>query len=300
MTCELTIGMAAYRDFDGVYFTLQALRLYQDLAGVELLVVDNDGCPATRNLVERWAGGRYVLYRDAVGTAAPRDRVFREARGDAVLCLDCHVLLAPGAVARLKRYYRDHPGTADLLQGPLLYDDLRTAASHWEPVWRDHLWGVWAIDDRAEDPEGPAFEIPMQGLGLFSCRRRAWPGFHPLFRGFGGEEGYIHQKFRDLGRRCLCLPWLRWVHRFRGPGEAPYPIDLRDRVVNYLIGHRELGLDEGPVLEHFAGVNGALAESARAEADALLPARPAPPSRPRRPARRTGRGRPPGRPGPGR
>jgi len=29
------------RDFDGVYFTLQALRLYQDLANTELLVIDD-------------------------------------------------------------------------------------------------------------------------------------------------------------------------------------------------------------------------------------------------------------------
>ena len=36
----LTIGMATYDDFDGVYFTLQALRLYQDLLDTELLVVD--------------------------------------------------------------------------------------------------------------------------------------------------------------------------------------------------------------------------------------------------------------------
>jgi hypothetical protein len=40
----LTIGMATYNDFDGVYFTIQALRLYQDLADTELLVVDNFGC----------------------------------------------------------------------------------------------------------------------------------------------------------------------------------------------------------------------------------------------------------------
>ena len=91
----------------------------------------------------------------------------------------------------------------------------------------------------------------MQGLGLFSCRKDAWPGFHPEFRGFGGEEGYIHQKFRNLGRRCLCLPWLRWVHRFGRPAGAPYPMRLQNRITNYLIGHRELGLDEAPVIEHF-------------------------------------------------
>ena len=170
----LTIGMATYQDYDGVYFTLQALRLHQDLDSVELLVIDNFGCDATRQLVEGWTGGRYLRFREAQGTAAPRDRLFREARGRAVLCLDSHVLLAPGAVARLKRYYRDHPRTRDLLQGPLLYDDLRTLASHFDPVWRDGMWGVWAIDPRAENPRGRPFDIPMQGLGLFSCRKAAW------------------------------------------------------------------------------------------------------------------------------
>ena len=78
----LTIGMATYNDFDGVYFTLQALRLYQDLGDTELLVVDNFGCEHTKRFVEEWAKGRYVLATQAVGTAAPRDLVFREVRGD--------------------------------------------------------------------------------------------------------------------------------------------------------------------------------------------------------------------------
>jgi hypothetical protein len=68
---ELTIGMAVYNDFDGVYFTLQALRLYQDLDDTELLVVDNYGCEDTRGFVEGWAKGRYIRATDAVGTAAP-------------------------------------------------------------------------------------------------------------------------------------------------------------------------------------------------------------------------------------
>ena len=37
----LTIGMATYKDFDGVFFTIQALRMYQDLTDTELLVIDN-------------------------------------------------------------------------------------------------------------------------------------------------------------------------------------------------------------------------------------------------------------------
>jgi hypothetical protein len=247
----LTIGMATYNDFDGVYFTVQALRLYQDLDDTELLVIDNYGCEDTRRLIEGWIRGRYILATDAVGTAAPRDRVFREAQGTAVLCCDSHILFAPGAIARLKTYYQDHSDTDDLLQGPLVYDDLRTISTHFDPVWRAQMWGIWATDDRGGSVDAEPFEIPAQGLGLFACRRDAWLGFHPRFRGFGGEECYIHEKFRRHGKKTLCLPFLRWAHRFERPAGVPYPLNTADRVHNYLLGHRELGLDPEPVVTHF-------------------------------------------------
>src|SRR5919197_369876 len=136
-----TIGMATYDDFDGVYFRLQALRLYA--------------------------------------------------------------------------FYRDNPDCEDLLQGPLVYDDLENISTHFDPVWRGQMWGIWATDPRGRDPDGEPFEIPMQGMGAFSCRKSAWLGFNPRFRGFGGEEGYIHEKFRQAGRRTLCLPWLRWTPPLR-------------------------------------------------------------------------------------
>lgn len=248
----LTIGMAAYDDFDGVYFTLQALRMYQDLADTELLVIDNYGCDFTKRFVESIPIARYVEATDLVGTAAPRDLVFRRALGKAVVCMDSHVLLESGVVARLKAYYDEHPDSVDLLQGPLVYDDLRTVSTHFEPVWRSQMWGVWETDPRGRDPDGEPFDIPMQGLGVFSCRRQAWPGFNPAFRGFGGEEGYIHEKFRQRGGRTLCLPWLRWVHRFSRPKGVPYPLAVEDKLRNYIIGHTELGLDITPALEHFA------------------------------------------------
>src|SRR5215216_6090895 len=251
----LTIGMATYNDFNGVYFTLQALRLYQDLQDTDLLVIDNYGCQATKELVEGWVhGARYLLAKEVRGTAAPRDLVFREARGEAVLCCDSHVLFAPGAIRRLKEYYREHPDCPDLLQGPLVYDDLETISTHFEPVWRAEMWGTWATDPRGQDPEGEQFEIPMQGLGAFSCRKAAWPGFNSTFRGFGGEEGYIHEKFRQAGGRCLCLPWLRWTHRFGRPAGTEYPLTVEEKLRNYLIGHAELGLDPTPVLAHFSEI----------------------------------------------
>jgi hypothetical protein len=96
----------------------------------------------------------------------------------------------------------------------------------------------------------------MQGLGLFACRKAAWPGFNRKFRGFGGEEGYIHEKFRRQGGRVLCLPFLRWAHRFDRPSGTRYENRWEDRIRNYLIGWHELGMDSQATLEHFCGFIG--------------------------------------------
>ena len=129
-------------------------------------------------------------------------------------------------------------------------DNLKLHGTHFDPVWRAGMYGVWATDPRGLDPDAPAFEIPMQGLGVFACRRAAWPGFNPRLRGFGGEEGYIHEKVRRAGGRTLCLPFLGWTHRFNRPFGPRYPVSVEDRVRNYLLVHDELGLDPGPAIAH--------------------------------------------------
>jgi predicted glycosyltransferase involved in capsule biosynthesis len=101
------------------------------------------------------------------------------------------------------------------------------------------MYGIWATDKSAYD-KGEPFEIPMMGLGLFSCRTAAWPGFNENFRGFGAEEGYIHEKIRRLGGKCICLPSLRWNHRFQRPAGAPYPNVVEDRIWNYFVGWLEI------------------------------------------------------------
>lgn len=253
---RLSIGMATFDDYDGVYFTLQALRLYHPEVAddIELLVVDNNpngvcGAPL-RRLAKSSEGFRYIPVAESIGTAV-RDFVMQEAEGDYVVCLDCHVLLVPGALARLMRYFEEHPGCNDLLQGPLVNDDLATLSTHWSSTWSGGMYGSWALDPAALDPEAPAIDIPMQGLGLYACRREAWPGYNKLFRGFGGEEGYIHEKFRQAGGRTLCLPFLRWIHRFDRPMGTPYTISWHDRIRNYMIGFHELGLPLDEMLAHF-------------------------------------------------
>lgn len=321
---ELTVGMACHNDWHGVYFTIQALRLYhQDVIDrCEILVVDNDpdGVEGgwTRDFVENWVAARsdnspvpmpakvtYVKAPEVEGTSAPRDLVFRRASGRYVLCLDCHVMLWPGAIKSLLDYYEGDPNTGDLVSGPIYMDNLSSYGTHFDDVWRGQMWGVWASawrcpcgyifcprevpttgspgvlyypimgGERVDDcpqcnklihvtsswwghevpllgagyyPIGsgcgdPPFEIPAMGLGVFSCARDAWLGFNPQFRGFGGEEFYIHTKFRQAGHKCVCLPQLRWIHRFTRTGQhVPYPLNNWNKLRNHVIGHQELGL----------------------------------------------------------
>lgn len=260
---KLTIGMATYDDYDGVYFSVQAIRMFHpEVTGeTEIIVVDNnpDGvCGDSLKRLEQWIPGfRYVPCEAPQGTAIAKGQVFVEANGQYVLCIDCHVLLVPGALRQLIDYFDGNPTCMDLLQGPMVYDDMQNITTHFDPVWRGGMYGTWAYDDRGADPGSAPLEIPMQGMGLFACRREAWLGFNPRFRGFGGEEGYIHEKFRQAGRRTLCLPFLRWLHRFGRPFGTRYENHWHDRIRNYLIGFSELGLDTDAVEDHFTAFLGA-------------------------------------------
>ena len=253
----LCIGMATYDDYDGVYFSVQALRLYHPevMDRVSILVLDNDPTGQAawplRELSDRVEQLRYVPCAEVRGTAV-RDLLFRYATADWVLVMDCHVLLEPGALAALLRYIDEHPDSDDLLQGPIEWDELGgLVATHFEPEWRSGMYGTWAVDDRGTALDSEPFEIPMHGLGCFAARRKSWLGFNPRFSGFGGEEGYLHEKYRQHGRRTVCLPFLRWVHRFDRPAGIQYVNRWEDRIRNYLIGWDELGLDVGDVVDHF-------------------------------------------------
>ncbi|HEX6115121.1 MAG TPA: hypothetical protein VFZ10_22695, partial [Geminicoccaceae bacterium] len=251
---KLTIGMATHDDYDGVYFTVQALRLFHSecFPEVEIVVVDNDPegrCgPALRKFVDQVDVCRYVPFFDFSSTCV-KDLVFREARASAVLCIDSHVLLAPGSLKRLISFFDENPHCNDLLHGPLLADSLSEAGIRWTPHWR--------IDVRADPgerrhepdlaPNAEPFEIDIQINALFACRKDAWLGFSPRFTGYGEEEFYIHEKFRKSGNKVLCLPFLRWMHRFGPrPKGTTYPMSWQDRLRNLLIGHRELDLDPKP------------------------------------------------------
>jgi hypothetical protein len=253
---KLCIGMATYDDFDGVYFSVQAIRCYHPEVAekIGILVVDNHPYGAIAQELKKLEAFipnyYYIPYTETTGTAV-RDVIFREADADYILCIDSHVLIMPGAIHKLIKFLDDNPDCYDLLQGPLLRDDMKSISTHMNPEWQGTIYGTWGTDAQGENIDSEPFEIPMQGLGLFACRKEAWLGFNPRFRGFGGEEGYIHEKFRQQGKRTLCLPFLRWLHRFQRPLKTPYELKWEDSIHNYWVGFDELGLDCSSIEKHF-------------------------------------------------
>lgn len=289
-TKKLTVGMAVAGDFYGPFYSIQALNLYHPEVRdqMEILVVCNTPDTNEGQELKKFVAGvpnaRFIPYTEKQGTAAPRQHVFEQAAGELVLCIDSHVFLAPGAIARFILHMdAAGPDCRDMLQGPFLYDALNPsgiethmAAEMYDeevmgavitqpvglmidksrlrnvrPAWRNEMFGIWGHDTRGDDPNGLPFEIQMHGLGLFAMRRDKWPGFSPHFTGFGGEEGYIHEKVRRAGGKTLCAPWLRWWHSFWRVGGIPYRCVKEDKLRNNLIVARELGWDHRPAFDHF-------------------------------------------------
>ncbi len=272
MNPKLTIGMPTYDDFHGCWATIMSLRLFHSdiLKDTELIVVDNnpgqkdarglsvnahsrevmnlvawsDGKNGAQSSGSRFASASYIEQYSPVGSAAAKNRVFQEAKGEVVLCIDSHIMIPSGALKKLLDYFENHPTSMDLMTGPLLRDDLSVYGTHFNDVWSSNMRGQWASDPRGLDPEGEPFEIQAMGCGVMCCRKEAWVGFNPDLAGFGAEEWYIHEKFRQHGRKVICLPFLQWLHRFGCPEGKKYPLFQVNTVRNFLIGFQELGQEE--------------------------------------------------------
>jgi hypothetical protein len=255
---QLTIGMPFYRDWPGLWATIQSIRLnhWEVADQIEIVVIDNDpsGKPneagehnhsfKARQLCER-IGAKYEHFTTVAGTAAAKGRVFDLATAPWVLVMDCHVLLPNGVLWELLNYTRANPDSLDLLQGPCIgdggVDDI--VGTHMREAWGSLMYGQWSVDERVK--QGEPFEIPMHGCGLFACRKSTWPKFHPLLRGFGPEEWHIHQRIRRNGGRALCLPWLKWCHRFGNPdGTKPPGLSHGERLRGHLITWLDTGNDD--------------------------------------------------------
>ncbi len=242
---RLTVGMASYDNYAETWFTVQALRMFHDLSDCEILIVDNFGSDVLHEYVKKQGAGvvRYERRTERQGTAWAKNRVFEHAKGAIVLCIDSHVLLKRGAIESIHE-------TEDLIHGPLIYTDCKTYSTAMLPVWRGHMWGIWA-DVVKKLPDNPV-DIWGMGMGCFYTCKNSWLGYNEKFKGFGGEEGYIHEKYRQAGRRVISDPRLAWQHFFRPNNtNPPFKLSIYDKARNYLIGFKELGLDPQEMAEHF-------------------------------------------------
>lgn len=268
---KLTIGMAYYRDWPGLWATIESLRLHHSdvMRDVEIVVVDNDlqGKPdetgeknhswKAKSLCEQ-IGGKYEHFTAVAGTAAAKGRIFEVATAPAVLVVDCHVMFPPGTIKRLIEWFDANPDSRDMLQGPLIVGD-QVLATHMAPTWGSLMRGQWATDhDWLKAGDAEPKEIEGHGCGLFAMRRKAWPGFHPLLKGFGPEEFHIHARVRRNGGKCYLMPWLRWSHRFGNPdGHAIAGMRAEDRLRGHIITHLDTGeysLEE--IRRHFVAEQG--------------------------------------------
>jgi hypothetical protein len=245
----LTIGMATYDDYDGVYFTIQALRLYHLLGlenNIEFIVLDNNPngkhAESVKKFINNSVKGKYIEYSENT-SSFNKYKIVEHATGKYVLILDCHIILQPNAINNLLYYFKEHQDCKDLIQGPLLYDSLNYVSTHFAPKWSGAMYGTWATNEEKLKLNEP-FEIEMQGMGLLAFERKNWPKINQNFRGFGGEEGYISEKFKINGGKNICLPQLKWAHRFDRPNGVPYKNIIEDRVWNYFLGWYEIYRDE--------------------------------------------------------
>jgi hypothetical protein len=95
------------------------------------------------------------------------------------------------------------------------------------------------------------FEIWAQGTGCFLTKKDSWLGYNKLLQGFGGEEGYIAEKYRKNGRKVYCLPFLKWLHRFEKPSGVYYNTGNTSKARNYVLGLSEIDCPLHETYEHF-------------------------------------------------
>ncbi len=267
----LTIGMPTCYDFSGAIQSVMALKMYHDLnnGDLEIIVVDNTpdaaerqalrdqiyhkSNPKTPSKIEYKIAEnvKYFEFTEQRGPAETKNMVFENATGEYVMCIDSHVLLKENSVQELIRFLKNLKGEDKdhFYTGPLRHNG-GALSTHWDIKWRGEMLGTWGADTSLL-ADGSPKDIPANGCGLLLCRKDSWLGFNKDFNGFGGEEVYIHDKYRKHGRRVLLLPNLEWWHRFGKPNTRHYNLSRYSKIRNYVIGYLELGKNLDEIYDHF-------------------------------------------------
>ena len=249
---KLTIGMANWDDPEGAWWTLSSIRMnhvYGQDQSIELLVVDDMPEPQAKlQHVCALANARYVHSGRGQGPARAKDAVWEHAKGDYVLLVDSHVLLATNTIQYLMHGIDMNAVGKDLWCGPLINESGGMVATELLPELRGHFFGVWHVNTSPD----PVREIIAHGSAYSFMKRSEYPGFSKHFRGFAGEEVYLHDKVRRNGGKVLFHRALGWCHRFDRFGrQITYALTLNDKMRNYLIAGYECDWNVPQLREYF-------------------------------------------------
>lgn len=316
---RVTFGFPFSSD-PGGWWTLQSFKLYHPhlLGDCEIIVVDNSkpDCKISAEFAGHVKSNhpevRYLRDPGPPSSCLYKERLFREATGDVVICVDAHVLLERQAIDAILTYFEARPESKDLITGVCCnaagriqgtnqhlkasepYPLARDATVRHGYVCRGGQLGTWVIDPRGTDPTGEPYEIEMNGSWLLAMRREAWPGFHPFSYGFGGNEPFIYRKVQLAGGRVVTHPAVRGVHNFasaHGRGYAPL---AEDKIRNYLVAAKTLGDDSlyKATVEHFSTVHSRSVGPAIQQAELVMQGKLAPRAHDTRPVAKDERPQP--------
>lgn len=148
---KLTIGLPHYEDFHGLFFTVQSLKMLNDVSNVELIIVENGPPNTHQKTVKSFIGGdggsgfasSKIVQCPEKGSATAKGKVFDHASGDVVAVVDCHVLFWPNIVDNLLAYFSEPENAKNIATGPLVLDNMKSYHTHFDNRIRGQMWGTW-------------------------------------------------------------------------------------------------------------------------------------------------------------
>ncbi|MEJ7810919.1 MAG: glycosyltransferase [Gemmatimonadaceae bacterium] len=229
-----TVAVCTRDRTDDLRRCLDALRTLPD-DGQEVLVVDN--CPssdATRDLVARYPGVRYVR-EERAGLDIARNRALHEARGDVVAFTDDDAAADPGWLRALLRNFGD-PRTL-CVTGLTMPLELETEAQEWFERTSSFGRGFWRAT--YDGTVHSTLAVARIGAGVnMALRRSAVEAIGPfdeaLDAGTPTQSGGDHEMFTRIlasGYKIIYEPAALVWHRHRRDWHS-----LRKALYGYGVG----------------------------------------------------------------
>lgn len=230
-----------------LWFTLQGLlQLLERIPKRfqwEIIVADNQPEPVKGRAIsvsEKVVGDlndtrvRYLPCPEKKSPYHPRNRGAVVAKGEWLLFLDSHVLMAPNFFDRVLEQTNGSNGypVNAIVHYPVVFN---TRARTWGPYAlrvNTDFWGTW------KQCSLPAGLHPIAGTGIWAmCMTRSWylnglHGFNENFLGYSGGEPYLDLKSWCMGGRVL-FDTTTFGSHYSAP--RAYAASMDDRIRNFAL-----------------------------------------------------------------